>query len=48
MARSSSDRATGFLWCVRNRETGAVTVAQAPNLVPWIIIATSGTEAARG
>jgi hypothetical protein len=27
-------------WCFRNRETGAITVAQAPNLILWIVIAT--------
>jgi hypothetical protein len=27
-----------LLWFFRNRETGDVTVAQAPNLVLWIVI----------
>jgi hypothetical protein len=27
-----------FQWFFRNRETGAVTIAQAPNLVLWIVI----------
>jgi hypothetical protein len=26
-------------WFFRNRETGAITIAQAPNLVLWIVIA---------
>lgn len=26
-------------WFLRNRETGAVTIAQAPNLVLWVAIA---------
>ena len=25
-------------WFFRNRETGAITIAQAPNLVLWIVI----------
>jgi hypothetical protein len=25
-------------WLFRNRETGAITIAQAPNLVLWIVI----------
>jgi hypothetical protein len=25
-------------WFFRNRQTGAITVAQAPNLVLWIVI----------
>ena len=25
-------------WFFRNRETGAVTIAQAPNLVLWVVI----------
>jgi hypothetical protein len=28
-------------WFLRNRETGAITIAQAPNLVLWIVIAGS-------
>jgi hypothetical protein len=28
-------------WFFRNRETGAVTIAQAPNLVLWIVIVAS-------
>jgi hypothetical protein len=28
-------------WFFRNRETGAITIAQAPNLVLWIVIAGS-------
>lgn len=29
----------GFLqWFFRNRETGAITIAQAPNLALWIVI----------
>jgi FtsH-binding integral membrane protein len=28
-------------WCFRNRETGAVTIAQAPNLILWIVILAS-------
>ena len=32
-ARQASD------WCFRNRETGGITVAQAPNLALWIVIA---------
>ena len=28
-----------FHWFFRNRETGEVTIAQAPNLVLWIVIA---------
>jgi hypothetical protein len=32
-------RMRGFLyWFFRNRETGAITIAQAPNLVLWIVI----------
>jgi hypothetical protein len=27
-----------LLWFFRNRETGAITIAQAPNLVLWIVI----------
>lgn len=27
-----------FEWFFRNRETGAITVAQAPNLLLWIVI----------
>jgi hypothetical protein len=25
-------------WFFRNRETGAITIAQAPNIVLWIVI----------
>jgi hypothetical protein len=28
-------------WLFRNRETGAITIAQAPNLALWIVIAGS-------
>jgi len=28
-------------WLFRNRQTGAITIAQAPNLVLWIVIAGS-------
>jgi hypothetical protein len=28
-------------WFFRNRETGAVTIAQAPNLILWIVILAS-------
>ena len=28
-------------WFFRNRETGAITIAQAPNLALWIVIVTS-------
>jgi hypothetical protein len=28
-----------FQWFFRNRETGAVTIAQTPNLVLWVVIA---------
>lgn len=28
-------------WFFRNRETGAITIAQAPNFVLWIVIAGS-------
>jgi hypothetical protein len=27
-------------WFFRNRETGVITIAQAPNLVLWVVIAT--------
>lgn len=27
-----------LLWFFQNRETGAITIAQAPNLVLWIVI----------
>jgi hypothetical protein len=27
-----------FLWFFRNRETGAITIAQAPNLVLWVVM----------
>jgi hypothetical protein len=27
-----------FDWCFRNRETGAITITQVPNLVLWIVI----------
>jgi hypothetical protein len=27
-----------FLWFFQNRETGAITIAQAPNLSLWIVI----------
>lgn len=30
-----------LLWFFRNRETGAITIAQAPNLVLWIVIVAS-------
>ena len=30
-----------FQWFFRNRETGAITIAQAPNLALWIVIAAS-------
>jgi hypothetical protein len=29
-------------WFFRNRETGAITIAQAPNLALWIVIVGSG------
>ena len=29
-------------WFFSNRETGAITIAQAPNLVLWIVIVASG------
>jgi hypothetical protein len=28
-----------FLWFFQNRETGEITIAQAPNLVLWVAIA---------
>ena len=28
-------------WFFRNRETGAVTIAQAPNLILWVVILAS-------
>jgi hypothetical protein len=31
-----------LVWFFRNRETGAITVAQAPNLALWIVIVGSG------
>ena len=27
-----------LLWLFRNRDTGAITIAQAPNLVLWVVI----------
>jgi hypothetical protein len=30
-----------LLWFFRNRETGAITIAQAPNLALWIVIVAS-------
>jgi hypothetical protein len=31
-----------FNWLFRNRDTGAVTIAQAPNFVLWVVIAAAG------
>jgi len=28
-----------FLWFFRNRETGEITIVQAPNLALWVVIA---------
>jgi hypothetical protein len=33
-----------LLWFFRNRQTGAITVAQAPNVVLWIAIVAAGAK----
>ncbi len=38
--------ATAFRWCFENRETGAITVAQAPNLLLWLAIVAAILQAA--
>jgi hypothetical protein len=38
MQRCSSMMRRFLQWFFRNRETGAITIAQAPNLVLWIVI----------
>lgn len=30
-----------WLWLFENRETGAITIAQAPNLLLWVVIVAS-------
>jgi hypothetical protein len=37
-ARSNSERTPAFYWCFRNHDTDEITIAQAPNLVLWIVI----------
>jgi hypothetical protein len=31
-------------WFFRNRETGTITIAQAPNLILWIVIAAAALQ----
>ena len=38
--------ARAFRWCFENRETGAITIAQAPNLLLWLVIAAAILQAA--
>ncbi len=33
-----------WLWLFQNRETGAITIAQAPNLLLWVVIIGSAVD----